>query len=90
MEVSRVTLTAAATAVVLATTGFGDPLMIRNIGPGTLYVGKDNTVTNLTGFPVNVYPAVACELDLMNYEGKVYGYASGGNCSVAIIQEVAG
>ena len=90
MVVNRVSLTSAATGALIATTGFGDPLIIRNIGPGVLYVGADNTVTNLTGFPVSVYPAVNCEVNLMNFGGTVFGYADGGNCSVAVIQQVAG
>jgi hypothetical protein len=90
MKVSRHSLTQSATAVLLATTGFGDPLIIRNLGAGTLYIGHDATATNLTGYPLTAFPLVNCEADLLNYGGQVFGYADGGNCDVAVVEEISG
>jgi hypothetical protein len=79
----------AATATFIATTGFGDPILIENEGADVLYIGGTTAVTNLTGFGIPAVPSVLSRLDLRDYEGKIYGYSTAG-CSVRIIEEVSG
>lgn len=82
------------TSVQLCTTSFGDPVKLINFGPGILFVGDDLPVTNANGFPVapagatfNVFNSI---LDLKDYTGEVWAYASGGACTVAILENTAG
>lgn len=89
MIVRKVALVAA-TPTLITTTGFGDPLKISNIGPGTLYIGGDASVLDTNGFKVTVYPNLYSEIDLNNYGGQVWGYASGGACDVRVIEQYSG
>lgn len=79
------------TAAHICTTGFGDPCIIVNIGTGTLYIGDNAPVTNLNGLPI---PAMSASfngrIDLTQYTGEVWGYASGANCIVASIESTLG
>jgi len=78
------------TAALIAKTGFGDPIILTNLGTGSLYIGKDNTVTNVDGFPITINPAVNSTLNLLNYEGEVWGYAFTNNCDVRVIENNSG
>jgi len=85
----RAVAIAASTAKLIAHTGFGDPILIENEGADILYIGPDNTVTNLNGFGIPVAPNVLSRLDLRDYTGEIWGYSVAG-CSVRLIEEVSG
>ena len=89
MIVRKVSITVA-TAELIAVTGFGDPVVLQNLGPGSLYIGSDDTVLNTTGFLVTVEPAVNSQVNLLNHSGEIWGYASGGGCDVRVIENVSG
>ena len=82
---------ASGTASHIVTTGFGDPFVLVNMGPGTLFIGDNAPVTATNGLPI---PALSATLDgrisLTEYDGEVWGYASGGNCTVATIERILG
>jgi hypothetical protein len=61
----------------ITTTGFGNPIQIRNLGgdgSGTLFIGHDNTVGWNTGIRLAVYPNETCDLKLPSYGGEVWAY----------------
>ena len=87
--ITRAVVIPAATATLIATTGFGDPIFVENQGADVLYLGGDLTVTNLTGFPVQVAPSILSRIDLRDYAGKVYGYSTAG-CNVRFIENITG
>ena len=89
MIVRKVTVPSG-TAVMIAKTGFGDPIILTNLGSGSLYIGQDNTVTNADGFPVTINPAVNSVLNLLSYEGEVWGYALSADCDVRVIESISG
>ena len=90
MIVRNLTITSAATAVLIAKTGFGDPIIIENLGTGVLYIGTDDTVTDADGFRITASPAANSVVNLLNNSGDVYGYAKTANCDVRIIENVSG
>jgi len=85
MKVTVKSLVAAAAAVELITTKYGDGPFVENLGPGLLYIGPDVLTTNLTGFQIPVLVAPMYGVPVGAYVGPIYGYASGGNCDVRII-----
>jgi hypothetical protein len=87
--ITRVVTLAAATAKLIATTGFGDPVFLENEGADVLYIGGDATVTNLTGFAIQVAPSVLSRIDLKDYAGAIWGYSTAG-CSVRLIENISG
>ena len=89
MIVRKVTITSG-TAALIAKTGFGDPIILTNLGSGSLYIGNDNTVTNANGFPVTINPAINSTLNLLSYEGEVWGYALSTNCDIRVIESISG
>jgi len=82
---SKVTITASSAALI-ATSGYGDPIILQNLGTGTLWVGGDNTVDNTNGLKV----AVNDQLDLSKWSGEAWGYAETNNCDVRVIEEKLG
>ena len=84
--INRAVAITAATTELIATTGFGDPVRIQNLGTGVLWVGGDDTVDNTDGFKV----PVDGELDCRFWGGEVYGYAETNNCDVRVLEEKEG
>jgi len=86
MKVTVKALVGAADATLLTTVKFGDGAFLQNLGPGILYIGPDTAVVAANGFqvPVLVAPYYGC--DIQPYVGPIYGFASGGNCSVRILK----
>jgi len=87
--ITRAVVIPAATATIISTTGFGDPVFVENEGANVLYIGGDNTVTNATGFPIQVAPSVLSRIDLKDYAGKIWGYSVAGT-NVRIIENFLG
>lgn len=81
-------------SVHLATTSYGDPITLVNIGPGVLYLGDNLPVDNTNGLPIAAATATATgvnsRIELKDYQGQVWGYAQGGNCVVALIENTPG
>jgi len=87
--VRAVTLVAT-TAKKLATTGFGDPVILQNLSTVPVYIGGDATVTSTNGFKLNTALTVNSEINLLNYSGEVWGYADGGAGDVRVIECISG
>jgi hypothetical protein len=87
--ITRAVAVPAATATLLATTGFGDPVFVENEGANVLYIGGTNAVTNVDGFPIQVAPSVLSRIDLKDYAGQIWGYSVGG-CNVRLIENISG
>jgi len=85
MIASQVTITASSAALI-ATSGYGDPIILQNLGTGTLWVGGADTVDNTNGLKV----ATGDILNLSSWSGKVYGYAETNDCDVRVIEEKLG
>jgi hypothetical protein len=85
MIARQLTITASS-AELIATTGFGDPVEVQNLGTGTLWLGGDNTVDETNGFKV-----ASGESKNLRYWSKViWGYAETNNCDIRILEEKQG
>jgi len=87
--ITRAVTVPAATATLITTTGFGDPVFLSNEGANVLYIGGDATVTTVTGFPIQVAPSVLSRIDLRDYAGGVWGYSTAGT-NVRLIENISG
>ena len=75
----------------IATTGFGDPVLLVNNGTGVIYIGKDNTVSTANGFRVDVAPNATSRLELTDFEGEVWAMtADVAGANVCVLQGKAG
>lgn len=76
MKARRVTVSATTNTIIVAVHGnsVAYPMsgLIRNLGPGTVYLGHEGVTANTDGFPLNINESLT--LDLVN-EG-VYGIST--------------
>ena len=88
--VARVNVTAAATKIA-DNRIHKNCVLIKNLGAATVYIGPDNTVTTLTGYPLNKNESLSIGLQERTYNMpgweaiEVWGVSAG--CQMAIIQE---
>ena len=74
----------------IATTGFGDPVVLQNLSSVALYIGGDNTVAAANGFKLNTALLVNSEINLLNYAGEIWGFVAGAAGDVRVIECISG
>ena len=84
--VARQLIITASNNVLIATSGFGDPVSLQNLGTGTLWVGGGNANDHTSGTKV----ASGDSVDLRFWSGQIYGYAETNNCDVRILEQHQG